>query len=167
MRGLRRDLTDRRSNADLDSHSTQVVLRIGPQAVGEAREQGLRRFEEYHARLFKIDPRVVSGQGPAEKFRESPGEFDACGASADDDEGEKSPPLGRVRVMRRALEAPQDMIAQADPLIERLQRESKLRPAGDSKEVRSASRGDDQVIVSHGPAVQVNQTFREIDFSDL
>ncbi len=101
------------------------------------------------------------------QFFQGAGKLDARGTAADDDKRHQRPPPVRVVVSISPLEYTQDMVPQSNGMAEPLQLECPLLDALQPKEIRGASRGHDQVVVSDLTVRQAHQAFLEIHSRDL
>ena len=101
------DVLDRLTRADMNAKAFQTRFCIGLTFVGKGRQQTRASFNQCRACCGRVNVAEIFCKCEAAEFSNRARQFDTRRAAADDDNMQKTLPLGDVGCMLRALEGQQ------------------------------------------------------------
>ena len=161
------DRTHARVGPHLHTEFFELALRT-LRKLGRKRFQDTRAsIDEEHARLRRVDVVEVAVQHGARELGEISREFHARRSAAYDDDTHQIDAALDIGLRLRLLERAQDLAANAERIVERLQSRRELFPLGVPEITRGSTRSHDEIVVVDRPARMRHAPRREIDPGDL
>ena len=161
------DGLDASRGANLDAEILQLAQGALRQVGREMSQDSRSGFDKDDTGLGRVDSAEIPFQNDTGEFGESAGQFDARGASADNDEGEEAFAFARVIGVFGRFKRQEHLAADAQGVFEGFEAGSELFPFRVSKITGATAESEHQIIVMKSALLQANAAALEIEIGDL
>ena len=156
------------TGAGFDAEPFELPLRARRQIGRKGPQQPFRPFDQDHPRLAGIDPVEIADQHRVRQFRKRARKLHPGRTAADHQNGHQFAPAFLVGLGFRFFKRQQDLAADAQGIVERLEAGRILRPTVVAEITRHPAEGENQVIViQHAALGKLRGPVGDMDFFGL
>ena len=140
------DVVDAGSDDDFDAEVLEALFGVLGEGGVEGFEEAVAGLDEEDVEFGGVDVSEVASHGEAYEVGEGAGEFDAGGASADEEDGHETPTFDGVGAEFGGFEGGEDAGSDAVSVSEGFESDGVFGPVVVAKEGGACSAGEDEVV---------------------